>query len=106
MLEEFWDADDEFQAHGHFLRKADFSHGRSSLFSEELEEIPCVGPSHGGIDVSTPLVDTFFIELFHHNLFHTPMATNTHEDDNWVKGFFLLMPSKEHEAPTLIHGYC
>ena len=32
------------------------------------------------------------------------MATNTHEDDNWVKGFFLLMPSKEQEASTLIDG--
>ena len=32
------------------------------------------------------------------------MAAKTHEDDNWVKGFFLLMPSKEQEAPTLIHG--
>ena len=34
VLEEFWDADDEFQAHGHFLRKADFSH-RSPIFTEE-----------------------------------------------------------------------
>ena len=32
------------------------------------------------------------------------MEANTHEDDNWVKGFFLLIPSKEQEVPTLIHG--
>ena len=32
VLEEFWDADDEFQTHGHFPRKDDFSHGRSPLF--------------------------------------------------------------------------
>ena len=35
VLEESWDAYDEFQAHGHCSRKADFSNGRSSLFSEE-----------------------------------------------------------------------
>ena len=32
------------------------------------------------------------------------MEAITHEDDNWVKGFFLLMSSTEQEAPTLIHG--
>ena len=35
VLEKFWDADDEFQAHGHCPRKDDFSHGRSSIFHEE-----------------------------------------------------------------------
>ena len=89
VLEEFWDADDEFQAHAHCPRKADFSHGRSSLFSEESEELPCVGPSHDGIDVSTPLVNTFFRELLHCKLFHT------HRDENWVRGFFLLVPHEE-----------
>ena len=83
VLEEFWDADDEFQAHGHCPRKADFSHGRSSLFNEELEEILCVVQAHDGFDASTPLVDTFCIELFHYKLFHTLMATSTHMDENW-----------------------
>ena len=31
-------------------------------------------------------------------------TTTTHEDDKQVKGFFLLVPCKEEEAPTLIHS--
>ena len=80
VLEEFWDADDEFQAHGHFPRKVYFSHRRSPIFTEESEELPCVGPSHDRFDTSTPLVDTFSRDLFHYNLFHTPMASHAHED--------------------------
>ena len=64
MLEEFWDVDDEFQAHGHFLRKDDFSHGRSPLFSEELEDIPYIGPAHDGFNASTHLTNTFCRDLF------------------------------------------
>ena len=82
VLEEFWDVYDEFQPHGHFPRKADFSHGRSPLFSEESKEIPCVGPAYDGFDTTTPLVDTFCRELFHYKLFHAPMTTNTHMDKN------------------------
>ena len=35
VLEEFLDADDEFQAHRNFPRKDDFSHGSSPIFSEK-----------------------------------------------------------------------
>ena len=104
VLEEFWGADDEFQAQGHCLRKANFSHRRNPIFTEESKELPCVGPAHDRFDTSTTLLDTFCRELFHHNLFHTPMESYTHEDDNWMKGFFVLIPSKEQEVPTLIHG--
>ena len=100
VLEEFWDAYDEFQPRGHCLRKDDFSHGRSTLFSEDSEEILFVGPTHDGFEAPTPLVGTFFIELFHYKLFHTPMETNTHMSENWVRRFFLLVPHEKHEAPT------
>ena len=33
-----------------------------------------------------------------------PITTMVHEDDNWVKEFFLLVLSEEQEASTLIHG--
>ena len=95
VLKEFLDADDEFQAHAHYPRKDEFPHGRSHVFSEESEEIPCVGPAHDGFDAPTPLVGIFFIELFHYKLFHTPMAAITHRDENWVRGFFLLVPHEE-----------
>ena len=29
-----------------------------------------------------------------------PMAANTHRDENWVRGIFLLVPQKEKEDPT------
>ena len=28
------------------------------------------------------------------------MAAYTHRDDNWVSGFFLLVPHEEQKAPT------
>ena len=100
VLKEFWDADDEFQAHAHCSRKDEFYHGRSPIFSEESEDIPCVGPSHDGFDASTPLVGTFCRGLFYYKSVHTSSSVGTHRDDNWVKGFFLLMPHEEQEAPT------
>ena len=65
FLDEFWDADDEFQARGHCPRKADFSHRRSPIFTKESKEIRYVGPSHDSFDTYTPLMDTFCRELFH-----------------------------------------
>ena len=100
VLKDFWDVDDEFQAHAHYPRKDEFSHGRSHVFSEESEEIPSVGPGHDGFDASTHLVGTFCRGLFYYKSVHTSSSTGTHRDENWVKGFFLLMPHKEHEAPT------
>ena len=38
VIEEFWDANDEFQAQGHCPRKVDFSHRRSPIFMEESYE--------------------------------------------------------------------
>ena len=100
VLKEFWDVDDEFQAHAHYPRKDEFSHARSHVFSEELEEIPFVGPAHDGFDASTLLVGTFCRGLFYYNSVHTSSLAGTHRDENWVKGFFLLMPHEEQEAPT------
>ena len=43
-------------------------------------------------------------KLVHEFPSSTPFTTTTtHESDNWVNGFFLLVHSKEKEAPTLIH---
>ena len=41
VLKDFWDANDEFQAHAHYPRKDEFSHGRSPIFSEESEDTLC-----------------------------------------------------------------
>ena len=81
VLKEFWDANDEFQAHGHCLRKDEFSHVMSPLFSEELEENPHVGQSHDGFDASTPLVDTFCRGLFYYKSIHTSSSIGTHRDE-------------------------
>ena len=87
VLKEFWDSDDEFQAHGHCPRKDEFSHGRSTIFNEESEEIPFVGPAHDGFDASTLLVGTFCRGLFYYKSVQTSSSAGTRRDKNWVKGF-------------------
>ena len=59
-------------------------------------------------DSTTCLVDEYYpsFELIHDFPSSTPFTTTTtHKNDNWVNGFFLVVPSKEKEALTLIHGY-
>ena len=40
-------------------------------------------------------------ELFHNYSPHTSLPATSCGDENWVKGFFLLMPQEEHHNPTL-----
>ena len=57
-------------------------------------------------DSPTCLVDEYYpsFKLVHEFPCSTHFTTTTtHENDNWVRGLFLLVPSKEKEAPTLIH---
>ena len=41
-----------------------------------------------------------FAEVCYYKSVHTPSLAGTHRDENWVKGFFLLMPQEEQEAAT------
>ena len=96
VIEEFWDVNNEFQAHIHYHRKTELSHVMIPPSIEESEEILSVGPSLDGVDASTSLVDTYCRELVH------PSSSSPFEGEHCVKGFFLWVPEKEQEAPTFI----
>ena len=53
---------------------------KSPIFSEESEEIPCVGLDHDGFDASTPLVGIFCRGLFYYKSINTSSAVGTHRD--------------------------
>ena len=94
------------QALALFQRYLELPLGGNLIF-EEAQYDTYDGPIKGDKDPSTLLVDEYFIKF---NLFHdlSSYALRTtaieHEDDNWVKGFFLLVLSEEQEALTPIHG--
>ena len=96
VIEEFCDANDDFQAHVTCQSETELSHGVNPLSIEELEELLSVGPFLDGVDASTSLVDTYCRGLVH------PSSSSTFEGEHCVKGFFLWVPEKEQEAPTFI----
>jgi len=81
--------------------------GEKCIFLGEAQD----GTNHESVkgvkDSPTCLVDEYYpsFKLVHEFPSSTPFTTTTtHENDNWARGFFLLVPSREKEAPTLIHG--
>ena len=81
--------------------------GERCIFLEEAQDGKNYELVKGFMDSPTFLVDEYYqsSKFFHAFPSSTPFTTTTtHENDNWVKGFFLLVPSKEKKAPTLIHG--
>ena len=65
------------------------------------------GPINGYKDPTTLSVDGYGINLilvYNFSSYALPFTTMMDEDDNWMKGFFLLVPSSEKEDPRLIHG--
>ena len=81
--------------------------GESCIILEEAQYGTFFEPIKGVRDSSTLLVDDYY-QIFNlvHEFLSSTLSTTTiaHEDDNWVKGFFILVPIKEQEALTLIHG--
>ena len=69
-----------------------------SIVLEEAQDVTFDEPIKGDKDPSTFLVDEYF-RSFHlvHDLSSYALSTTTitHEDDNWVKGFFILVPCGE-----------
>ena len=73
---------------------------------EEAQDGTTYEPIKGVKDSPTFLVDEYYrsfnlIHDFSSSAFST--TTIAHADDNWVKGLFILVPSKDQEDPTLIH---
>ena len=74
----------------------EISHGMLPLSIRYSEEILNVGPSLDGVDASTYFVDTCCKELVH------PSSSYAFEGEHRVKGFFLLVPKEEQEAPRFV----
>ena len=106
MLEEFEIKHNEDQALALFQRDLELSPGESCIILEEAQDGTFYEPIKDK-DSSMFLVDEYYRSF---NLIHdfssSALSTTTiaHEDDNLAKGFFLLVPSEEQEATTLIHG--
>ena len=57
--------------------------------------------TNGGTCGSIILIDEHCRDLAHNSSPHTSISATSCEDENWVKGFFLLMPQEEHDTSTL-----
>ena len=95
VLEEFLDAHDEFQAQGHYVRNDDFSHRRSPIFMEELNEDEDMA--------SISWVDKYVVDLVHSST-HTSISASSSGDENWEKEFFLLVQQEELEVFIGVHN--
>ena len=107
VIEEFERKQNGDQALALFQRDLEMSLSESCIILEEEPDGIYYETIKGFKDSSTFLVDEYYqiINLVHDFSSSTlPTTTIAHEDDNWVKGFCLLVPSKEQEAPTLTHG--
>ena len=93
--------------HLHFFqRDLEMPLSEKCIFLGEAQDGTNYESVKGVKDSPTFLVDEYFpsFKLVHDSPSSTPFTTTTtHENDNWVRGFFLLVPSKQHLAPTLIH---
>ena len=107
VFEELENKQNKHHALALFQRNLELALGGNCIIQEEAQDDTCDGPIKGDKYPSTFLVDEYCINF---NLVHKfssyalPITTMAHEDDNQVKGFFLLVRSEEKEASTLING--
>ena len=107
VLEGFERKQNGDQALALFQRDLEMPLGEKCIFLGEAQDGTNYESVKGFKGSPTFLVDEYFpsFKLVHDSPSSTPFTTTTtHENDNWVRGLFLLVPIKEKEAPTLIHG--
>ena len=92
MLEEFEVEQYEEQALAWFLRDYEFALGKCSIVLEEAHDHTVAYPNNGGSRASIILMDDCCRDLVHNYSPHTSISATSCGDENWVKGFFLLMP--------------
>ena len=98
VIEEFERKQNGDQALALFQRDLEMSLGESCIILEEAQDGLYYETIKGFKDSSKFLVDEYY-QSFNsvHDFSSSTLSTTTttHEDDNWVKGFFLLVLSKE-----------
>ena len=69
---------------------------------EETNELTSVGLVIGEEEEAISWVDDCCKDLVHNYSPHASSLATSCANKNWVKGFFLLMPSEEHDIFTLL----
>ena len=102
VLEEFEVNQYEDQALAWFLRDYELPLGKCCTILEEEHDHTITEKTNGGSCGSIILMDDHCRDLAHNSSPHTSISATSGGDENWVKGFFLLMPQEEHDTFTLL----
>ena len=100
VLEEFEVKQYEDQALALFLRDYELPLGKCCTILEAYDHT-VTEKTNGGSCGSIILMDENCRDLAHNSSPHTSISATSCGDENWVKGFFLLMPQEEHDTFTL-----
>ena len=92
FLEEIEVKQDEEQELTWFLRGYELPIGMCYTILEETHDHTITEPTNGGSCASIILMDECCRELVHNSSSHTSISATLCGDENWVKGFFLLIP--------------
>ena len=68
---------------------------------EEAHDHIVIEKTNGGSCGSIIFMDERCRDLAHNSSPHTSISATSCGDENWVKGFFLLMPQEENDTSTL-----
>ena len=76
--------------------------GDSCRALEEAHDLATIGPANNGEDAFKSLMGKSCkeVSLVHNSSLPTYFSATSIGVENWVKGWFLLVPLKENEAPT------
>ena len=99
VLEEFEVKQDEYQELEWFLRDYELPLGKCCTVLEDEHDHTFTDPTNGGIFASIILMDEYCKMMDYNSSPHIFNSCISGGDENWVKGFFLLVPHKEQETP-------
>ena len=102
VLEKFEVKQYEDQTLAWFLRDYSLHLGKCCTILEEAHDHIVTQKTNGGICGSIILIDEHCRYLAHNSSPHTSISATSRGDENWVRGFFLLMPQEEDDTSTLL----
>ena len=99
MLEEVEVKQDEDQAPAWFQRDYEFFMGNCCTVLEEAHDLTFIKPTNGDYCITIILMDVYCKMFVYNYSPHTFNSAISCGDENWVKGFFLLVPHEDQEDP-------
>ena len=97
VFKDFEVKQDEYQAPACFQRDYEFPLGNCCTVLEEAHDLTFIKPTNGDSCKSISLMDAYCSILIYHYSSHTFDSTISGGDENWVKGFYLLVPVHEEQ---------